>query len=289
MTFSSSVVNIIHDDSVVNSQFADNQSQGNFSMSKLHVEKIRKNWGGLAALAGVSLQVESGARQAIIGPNGAGKSTLFNIIAGEIAPTAGKIFLNDQDVTALPVHARANLGLGHTFQRNNLFMGLTVLENVLLAVQHHRKTATQWFQPARAFAPTVAESAQLLERVGLADVRDKNVNVLAYGQQRALEIALALAGEPSVLLLDEPTAGMSPAETHEITRLIETLPRTLTILIVEHDMDVVFTLAERITVLHYGQVIAEGAAEQVKTDPRVLEVYLGVADAERSKKIFVRE
>jgi branched-chain amino acid transport system ATP-binding protein len=252
-------------------------------MSMLKVERVRKHFGGLAALAGVSLQVEAGARQAIIGPNGAGKSTLFNIIAGEIAPTEGRVFLNGRDITTLPAHTRANLGLGHTFQRNNLFLGLSVLENALLAVQHHRKIAGNAFRATRSFKDIVTESERLLERVGLADVREQNVSALSYGQQRALEVALALAGDPQVLLLDEPTAGMSPAETAEMTRLIESLPRALTILIIEHDMDVVFGLAEHVTVLHYGEVIADGEAERVRNDPRVLEVYLGVVDAERAQ------
>ncbi len=244
-------------------------------MSSLRVENLRKNFGGLAALAGVSLTVESGARQAIIGPNGAGKSTLFNVIAGELTPTAGRVFMNERDLTPLPVYARANLGLGHTFQRNNLFLGLTVLENVRLAVQHHRGIASRFFSPAGEFELLQNESTELLERLGLGGLANQRVSTLAYGQQRGLEVALALACEPKILLLDEPTAGMSPAETAEMVRLIKSLSRTLTMLIVEHDMDVIFSLADRITVLHYGQIIADGLPEHVRNDPKVRAIYLG--------------
>lgn len=244
-------------------------------MSQLKVENLRKNFGGLAALADVTLNVESGERQAIIGPNGAGKSTLFNLIAGELPPTQGKVYLDERDITRLSVNDRANLGLGHTFQRNNLFLGLTAFENVRLAVQHHRRVTANLFKPADSFEQITHETEQILKRVGLLEQKDIVVSTLAYGQQRALEVALALAIEPKVLLLDEPTAGMSPAETAEMTRLIESLPRSLTMLIVEHDMDVVFSLADRITVLHYGQKISEGAPDQVRNDPMVQEIYLG--------------
>jgi branched-chain amino acid transport system ATP-binding protein len=247
-------------------------------MTLLIVDRLSKNFGGIAALGGVTLAVQPGERRAIIGPNGAGKSTFFNLIAGELPPSGGKVYLGDRDITGLPVYARANLGLGHTFQRNNLFTGLTAFENVRLAVQHHQRVTRQLFRPAHSFEPVTRESEALLAQVGLAGQRDQVVKTLAYGQQRALEIALALAIHPLVLLLDEPTAGMSPAETGEMTRLIETLPRSLTMLIVEHDMDVVFSLADRITVLHYGQVIAEGTPVEVRANPLVQEIYLGISE-----------
>jgi ABC-type branched-subunit amino acid transport system ATPase component len=237
-------------------------------MTHLRVECLSKSFGGIAALVGVTLEVQPGERRAIIGPNGAGKSTLFNLIAGELPPSSGKIYLGERDVTALPVYKRANLGLGHTFQRNNLFMGLTAFENVRLAVQHHQRIARHFFRASEA----------LLDQVGLLEQQNQVVKTLAYGQQRALEVALALASNPQVVLLDEPTAGMSPAETGEMARLIENLPRSLTMLIVEHDMDVVFSLAERITVLHYGQVISEGTPAEVRASPIVQEVYLGIND-----------
>lgn len=248
-------------------------------MSQLRVEDLRRNFGGLAALANVSLQVDPGERRAIIGPNGAGKTTLFNVIAGELPPTAGRVWLDDRDITGLPVHMRANLGLGHTFQRNNLFTGLTVYENVRLAVQHHHRVDHDWFRTADSFTQVATDADKLLDQLGIAAQRDQPVSTLAYGQQRALEIALALATQPTVLLLDEPTAGMSPMETADMVKLIGDLTRDLTILIVEHDMDVVFSLADKITVLHYGQVLAEGAPEQVRDDPTVQEIYLGTNGA----------
>ncbi|HET7090507.1 MAG TPA: ATP-binding cassette domain-containing protein, partial [Anaerolineae bacterium] len=182
--------------------------------------------------------------------------------------------------TGLSVSERANLGVGHTFQRNNLFPGLTTFQNARLAVQHRRGAARHPFRDARRFDAIERETGELLGRVGLAEQRDQVVGALAYGQQRALEVALALATGPKVLLLDEPTAGISPAETADMVHLIESLPRTLTMLIVEHDMDVVFSLADRITVLHYGEVIAEGTPAEVRANPLVQEIYLGAREAQ---------
>ncbi len=183
--------------------------------------------------------------------------------------------MNERDITGLPVYARANMGLGHTFQRSNLFLGLSVFENVRLAVQHRHGVARRPFQTAASFEAVNDEVDALLSQFGLLDERDRPVSVLAYGQQRALEVALAMATEPQVLLLDEPTAGMSPAETAEMAQFIESLPRSLTMLIVEHDMDVVFSLADCITVLHYGQVIGEGTPDEVRSNAQVQEIYLG--------------
>jgi branched-chain amino acid transport system ATP-binding protein len=243
----------------------------------LRLEHLTRNFGGLLAVNDVSLAVAPGERRAIIGPNGAGKTTLFNLISGELPVAAGRIELNGRDVTRLPAHARANLGLGRTFQRNNLFFGLSVFENVRLAVQHQQGVSRRLFAPLSRFPTVDAAAEQLIERIGLADLRAMPARALAYGQQRALEIALALANEPKILLLDEPTAGMSPAETREIVALIASLPRSLTILIIEHDMDVIFSLADRITVLHYGRVLAEGAPATIKTDMQVQQIYLGAA------------
>jgi branched-chain amino acid transport system ATP-binding protein len=244
-------------------------------MSRLAVQNLSKSFGGLQALHEVSLTAEAGERHAIIGPNGAGKTTLFNVMCGQLRPSSGHVYLNDSDITALPVHKRANLGLGHTFQRNNLFPGLTVLENVRLAVQHLNRINHHWFRSIVSFSDVQDTADRMLARVGLLPQRNVKVSELAYGQQRALEIALALATEPTILLMDEPTAGMSPAETAEMTHLIRELPRSLTILIVEHDMDVIFNLADRITVLHYGQVIRSDTPEEVRRDERVQEIYLG--------------
>ena len=244
-------------------------------MSRLQVAELTKHFGGILAVDKVDLAVAPGERHAIIGPNGAGKSTLFNLIAGELPPTSGTVYLDGREVTGLPVYERANLGLGRTYQRNNLFMGLTVFENVRLVVQHQQRVNAHWFKAITDFAGVREKSDVILGRVGLLPQQHNLASELAYGQQRALEIALALAAEPTVLLLDEPTAGMSPAETADMVRLIDSLPRTLTMLIVEHDMDVIFSLADRITVLHYGQIISSGAPDEVRRDARVQEIYLG--------------
>ena len=244
-------------------------------MSQLRVEELGRIFGGLVALTGVTLTVENGERHAIIGPNGAGKSTLFNLITGELAPTRGRVYFDGYDITRLPVHQRAQLGLSRTFQRNNLFPGLTVLRNLQLAVYRQHSLTQHLFKPGIKAVEIQRIVDTTLTEVGLDQERNRLVRSLAYGQQRVLEVALALATRPKMLLLDEPTAGMSPAETAEITRLIDTLPRSLTILIVEHDMDVVFSLADRITVLHQGQVISQGSPGEVRADPVVQATYFG--------------
>jgi branched-chain amino acid transport system ATP-binding protein len=244
-------------------------------MSLLGLEGLRKDYGGLTAVRDVSLVVQPGERRALIGPNGAGKTTLFKLITGEAAPTKGKVLFDGRDITRLPVYARANLGLAQTFQRNNLFLNLSVLDNVRLAVQHRHGVAAHPLRPAAHYAAVIGEAEALLRQLGLHDQQRQRAATLAYGQQRALEVALALATQPRLLLLDEPTAGMSPAETAEMIRYIAALPRSLTVLIVEHDMDVVFRLADRLTVLHNGEVIAEGAVGEVRANPQVQAIYLG--------------
>lgn len=244
-------------------------------MQALTVANLSKNFGGLQALVCLNLAVAPGERHAIIGPNGAGKSTFFNLVTGELAPDEGKVLLYGRDTTRLPVHARANLGLGHTFQRNNLFQGLTALENVRLAVQRRERISQNWWRAIGSFTAVTESVEMFLEQVDLLPQKEVKAGELAYGQQRALEIALALATRPQILLFDEPTAGMSPAETAAITRLIQNLPRNLTMLIVEHDMDVIFTLADRVTVLHNGQVIASGTPAEVRQDKEVQAIYLG--------------
>lgn len=241
----------------------------------LRVEKLSQRFDGVQALTAVNLHIIPGERRAIIGPNGAGKSTLFNLIAGELPVQTGRVWLHGRDITHLPVHARTNLGMGRTFQHNNLFAGLTALENVRLAVQHRERVNRHWFKPMGGFTAVHAAAVAILEQVGLAEQAHVKAGDLAYGQQRALEVALALALHPRLLLLDEPTAGMSPAETAEMISLIQSLPRDLTLLIVEHDMDVIFTLADQITVLHYGQVIHTGPPAEVQADEQVRAVYLG--------------
>jgi branched-chain amino acid transport system ATP-binding protein len=242
----------------------------------LRIEDLRREFGGLTALAGVSFVVPRGERRAIIGPNGAGKTTLFNLISGELPPTAGRVYLEGRDVTGLSNYQLARLGLARTFQRNNLFLGLAVRENVRLAVQMRRRVAHRLWSPADQLADVSAEADGVLTSIGLQQRAGALARTLSYGEQRQLEVAVALATRPRVLLLDEPTAGMSPAETAAITATIAALPRDITLLIIEHDMDVVFRLADRITVLHYGEVLAEGDPATVTGNPRVAEVYMGL-------------
>jgi len=215
----------------------------------LQVEQLSHSFGGLLALSDVNLAVAPGERLAIIGPNGAGKTTLFNIVTGIFRPSAGRIRLLGQDVTRLPPHRRAQLGLARTFQITTLFPRLTVLDSVLLA---------EW---------------------GLADRCHAVTGRLSYGEQRQVELILALAGAPKVLLLDEPTAGLSPAETASVAEMIRRFSRDTTILLIEHDMDVALELVDRVTVLFQGRVLAEGSKEKIRSDPEVAAIYLGTDDA----------
>lgn len=245
----------------------------------LELDRVCRRFGGLEAIRDVSLSVEPGTRRAIIGPNGAGKTTLFNIITGELAPTSGRLRLFDQDVTRMPSHARAAMGLGRTFQITNLFGPLTVEENMLLAVQALSPSKYSMVRPLRADAALRDRARELLEPAGLWEKRATEVRALSYGEQRQLEVLLALAGRPRLLLLDEPAAGLSPGERREMARFIKSLDPRLTILLIEHDMDVAFEVVETITVLHFGCVVAEGAKEVVRANPSVQEIYLGAADA----------
>ena len=241
----------------------------------LSLANVSKTFGGLRAVDDVSLQVMAGERRALIGPNGAGKTTLFSLISGEVPPTAGRIVLFGRDVTRLPPHRRAALGLARTYQITNLFPRLTVLENCLLAGQALTPIKFHLHRPLHRY-PALFERAQtVLEAVGLAGKAGETVRHLSHGEQRQLEIALALAGRPKLLLLDEPTAGLSPAESNLITGLLKRLDAAITILVIEHDMDVAFELSDRITVLHYGKVIADGLATDVRADALVQKIYLG--------------
>ena len=238
-------------------------------MAALAVTDLARRFGGVRALDGVTLSIEPGERRAVIGPNGAGKTTLFNILSGEMRPSGGSVRLFDVDVTAEPTWRLARRGLARVYQRTELFAELTASENVELALL---RSGGVWF--GRRDVRITARAAELLARVGIADGRAR-ARALSHGERRQLELAVALAQHPRVLLLDEPTAGMSPIETARITELISTLPREMTLVIVEHDMDVVFRLADRVTVLHQGRVLADGEPRAVRADARVREVYLG--------------
>jgi branched-chain amino acid transport system ATP-binding protein len=236
---------------------------------------VSRDFGGLRAVDGVTLTVAAGEKRALIGPNGAGKTTLFSLISGEQTVSAGSIRLLGHDVTSAPPHRRAALGLARTYQITNLFPKLTVLDNCALAVQALRP---EKLHVHRSFAryPQIHDRArEMLAAVGLLDKAEVEARRLSYGEQRQLEIALALAGAPKVLLLDEPTAGLSPADSQRMTALLKRLDPAITLLVIEHDMDVAFALTDRITVLHYGRVLADGRADEVRADPTVQEIYLG--------------
>jgi branched-chain amino acid transport system ATP-binding protein len=243
----------------------------------LSLTDLSKEFGGLRAVDGVSLAVASGERRAIIGPNGAGKTTLFSLISGETRPTDGRIVLFGRDVTRLSPHRRAARGLARTYQITNLFPRLTALDNCLLAVQALTPVKFHLHRGLRHYPAFFERARRVLDAVGLADKEAEAVRNLSHGEQRQLEIALALAGAPRFLLLDEPTAGLSPAESHAMTALLKNLDPAITLLVIEHDMDVAFALTDRITVLHYGKVVADGLAHEVKANPLVQEIYLGTS------------
>ena len=240
----------------------------------LQVRGLCKAFGSLRAADHVSLRLPAGRRHGLIGPNGAGKTTLFDLITGRIAADAGRVYVGGRDVSGLPTDARARAGLVRSFQRNNLFPDLTVRENLALACALRRGIGHVFWRPAR-FAAVREEAEANAERLELGEQLDRRASTLPYGTQRRLEIGLALARRPAVLLLDEPTAGMSPAETAGIVDLLASLPSALTLLIVEHDMDVIFRLAERITVLDYGRVLLEGTPAEVRSSAEVRRRYLG--------------
>lgn len=238
----------------------------------VRLEKVSVTFGNFRALTDVDFSVKAGERRAIIGPNGAGKSTLFNAIAGQRRPSRGRIWLAGRETTELSPDRIWSNGVARTFQRNQLFLGLTVWDNVELACAAHGQGR---FGIRIDRLAMEAEIASILSRVRLGDRANVEVRHLAYGEQRQLELALALAGKPKILLLDEPTAGMSPAETESMVGLMAGLPREITLLIVEHDMDVVFSLADSITVLHLGEVLAFGTPDEIQRDEKVREVYMG--------------
>jgi branched-chain amino acid transport system ATP-binding protein len=245
-------------------------------MTILRIDHLNKSFGNLAVTEDVSLAIASGERHVIIGPNGAGKTSLINQIGGQLQPSSGCIFLQDRDITGLPADRISRMGVARTFQRNNLFQNLSVLENIRLALEVRRGNPLDFFTPAGRNTDLSARAVRLMAKVHLAGDGARLARHLSYGEQRQLEIAVALAGEPKLLLLDEPTSGMSPTETGRIIELIGTLPRTLSILMIEHDMKVVFSVADRVTVLYYGRVLATGTPAEIQANGRVREVYLGM-------------
>ena len=245
-------------------------------MSLLRTENLYKAFGSLVVTRNVSLEVREGERHALIGPNGAGKTSFVHQVAGQLRPTSGRVFLRDVDVTDRLPEARAQLGIGRTFQKNNLFRGLSVLENVRLALQGKRGGWYRCLRGTGKDAAILREAEAVLAQARLVDDPNRPVSALSYGEQRQLEVALALAGDPAMLLLDEPTSGMSPAETDGMIDLVRSLPSSIGILMIEHDMKVVFSLADRITVLNYGEVLASGTPDEIRDNPLVRNVYLGL-------------
>ena len=241
----------------------------------LKIEALRKSFGGVTATDNVSLEVTENEIHAIIGPNGAGKTTLISQLSGEQYPDSGRIEFDGRTITRATAHRRSHLGLARSFQITSIFQSMTVLENVALAVQAHRVHSFRFWKPAAGDAELTGPALKALERVGLAASADRPVASMSHGEKRQLEIAMALATEPRMLLLDEPMAGMGPEESQRMVDVLLGLKGDKTMLLIEHDMDVVFTLADRISVLVYGQVIASGTPEQVRNDEAVKRAYLG--------------
>ncbi|WP_302409417.1 ABC transporter ATP-binding protein [Comamonas kerstersii] len=247
-------------------------------MSLLSIQNLVKRFGALTATDHVSLQVEQGEIHALIGPNGAGKSTLVHLISGLLPADGGSLKLDGQELIHLAPHQRVAAGLSRCFQITSIFPKLTVAENLLLAVQAHHSNSFRWFKVRDKDAALQAKAWELAHRVQLEGQWNTVAGTLPHGAQRKLDVALAIAATPKLLLLDEPMAGMGPAESEEMVELIQQLRKDMAILLIEHDMDAVFQLADRITVLVYGKVFAQGTAAQIQHDPRVQAVYLGQED-----------
>jgi branched-chain amino acid transport system ATP-binding protein len=246
----------------------------------LRLDGVVRRFGGLVAVDGVSLSLGPRRRLAVIGPNGAGKTTLFRLIAGDMAPSEGRVHLFGRDVTRMPAHRRARLGLSRTFQVTNLFSGLSVLDNVRLAVQARTSGRWRFLAPIRQGDQVGAAAREVLERVGIGSRAGDRVADLSHGEQRQLEVAMALATEPRLLLLDEPAAGLSAGERARLRDLLESLPRSLPLLLIEHDMRLALSLADEVLCLHNGRQIAHGPPSEVRDDATVQAVYLGrAADA----------
>ncbi len=241
----------------------------------LELKGLSKSFGGLVAVESVTLQVFPGERKAIIGPNGAGKTTLFNLVSGVLPSTSGEVLLFGRDVTRWPSHRRAALGMARTFQITSLFPKLTVLDNVLLALGGLRSTKYVMWRTLASYRDLHDKARRLLESAGFWDRRDAEVRNLSHGEQRQIEVVLGLAGDPKVLLLDEPAAGLGAGESREMVEFLNRLDPELAIVLIEHDMDVVFDVVDHITVLHFGRTVEEGPVDAIRASARVREIYLG--------------
>jgi branched-chain amino acid transport system ATP-binding protein len=241
----------------------------------LRLEKLVKRFGGVVATDGVSLEIASGEVHALIGPNGAGKTTLIGQICGSLRPDAGRIFFEEHDITSLPQHARVRAGLARSFQLTSLFGRFTVLDNLALAVQARSGSSFSFWKPVVSERELFDQALSILEMIGLSQKRNLPAAALAHGEQRALELGLALATQPRLVLLDEPMAGMGPDESERMLGLVERIRGRVTVLLVEHDMDAVFRLAQRISVLVSGRIIATGLPDEIRKSAQVRRAYLG--------------
>lgn len=247
--------------------------------STLLVQGLSKSFGALRAVDGVNLELQDGHVHSLIGPNGAGKTTVFNCISGFLRPAEGKVLLNGLDVTAWPPHRLVSAGLARTFQITKVFGDLTVLENVALAARSRLGQNLKMWRRARSVASAQAEAVKILEMLGLAESAASNADHLAHGDKRVLEIAIALALQPRLLMLDEPTAGMSTGETDRVAELVRRLATRTSVLLVEHDMEMVLGISDRVTVMTQGRVIASGTPDAISRDSHVQDAYLGAIDA----------
>ena len=241
----------------------------------LEVESLAQSYGGLDVLTDISFDLKEGEKAALIGPNGAGKTTLFNVLSGFVPCKAGQINFMGRDITHMPTDARASLGLARSFQISTLFPELTVLTNVLLAIQGVQPTRYHMFHPITGYKENLAKARELLELVDLWEKRDIPISALGHGEQRHMEIILSLASQPKLLLLDEPSAGLTGGESDKLIDMIHDLVGDTTVLLTAHDTDLVFKLAEKVMVLYYGKIIAQGTPEEIQNDPQVKEIYLG--------------
>jgi branched-chain amino acid transport system ATP-binding protein len=247
-------------------------------MEALRVEHLSKDYGGVRAVHDVSMRVELGERLVMIGPNGAGKTTLFNLISGQLHPSGGRIYLFGREITHLPAYRRAHLGIARSFQTTTLFLNLTVMDNILLALHGARPSRFQMFRSSAGYRDLYAKARKMLDLMGLREKRDERVDAISYGEQRKLEIALSLASEPKVLLMDEPSTGLTSAESADVIGMIRDLGIEITVILVAHDMDLVFGVAKRIVVLHYGEIVAEGTPGEISAHSKVKEIYMGAEE-----------
>jgi len=244
-------------------------------MEILNVMNVSKHFGGVQVLQDISFSVSDGEKLAIIGPNGAGKTTLLNLVSGQLLPTRGRICFLGKDITNMPPYHRAHLGLGRSFQLSSLFSNLTILENMLLAVQGTQTCRFKLFRSIDSYGHLYAKAQELLIAMELWEKREEPVQILSFGEQRKLEIALSLASKPKLLLLDEPSAGLTVDENANIANIIQKQVGEISVILVDHDIDLVFNIADRVIVLHRGQIIAEGRPEKIQNDTKVREIYMG--------------